>query len=111
MRRQGEAMTQETITAIITVEKEIQARVAAEEKKIDQWLADQAAAAAQELDQGLNALRLQQSEEEGRIEEEVNRQTADILTAAEQEAQRFTELAQDELEALLKRHLKTILPQ
>ena len=103
-------MSEETIKAIIAVEKEIQARGAAEEIQISQWLARQEAAVALEAEEGMKALRLQQAEEEGREKEEVERQAAAILAAAEREARQFREISAADLEALLGRHLKRILP-
>lgn len=103
-------MTTETIKEIIEIEKEIQARINAEGEKIAHWLADQEAEIAHGVKLGMESLRRDQAEEEETMLALVRERTAAILAAAELEADRSQALSRAELESLVRRHLRRILP-
>lgn len=103
-------MTQETISEIIAVEKEIQARIGAEKDKIDQWLRAQEAEIAGQLELGLASLRQAQAEEEARLRARIDEENAALLAAAAREAKSCLNLAPSKLEDLIGRHLSAILP-
>ncbi len=103
-------MADDTIQTIIAVEKEIQARIAREEEQIALWLASQRQALHRRLAQGEEELqqRLLQSEERSR--QEAILLSTQIITAAERERDWLHGISQDTIDAMLKRHLRKILP-
>lgn len=103
-------MAAETITEIIAVEKDIQARITEEEGKIARWLAEQEAGLAQEWARGVEALQREQAEAEELTLARTRERATAILAAAELEANRCQALPQEELEPLVRRHLRKILP-
>lgn len=103
-------MTQATINEIIALEKELQARIKAEEEKIGQWLAAEEAGIGEELALGLAAWDRRRGEEEERVRRRVEAEAAAILATAERECARCLQLSQAKLEDHARRHLRKILP-
>lgn len=103
-------MGTEIINEIIAVEKEIQARITEEGERIAQWQAGQEAEISLWLAQEMDAGQRQQAAAEETMQARVGEQVNSLLAAAEHEASRCQGLATEELERLVKRHLRQIMP-
>ncbi len=103
-------MTKETITEIIALEKELQARIRAESEKIGHWLAEKEAEIEGELARGLASLAWEEAEAERLLQVRVGEQCQTILAAAAGEFARCRALSQAKLESHARRHLRKILP-
>ena len=103
-------MTDGLLENIIQLEKQIQANVAAEQTRAEQWQERELAALENSLAAARSATEERRKQALSEKKAELLREGADLEAAAKDWCQRLEKLEDTILEEVLKRHLAGVLP-